>query len=95
MDGVNDVRGVEDASFGAGLDVSTFSPISSVSSSSSAYCERLSSAFDGLSGAGLATASIFLLRRSACGSRAGEIDGVVDGVGFDIADDGNRGPMNG
>ena len=62
---------------------STFSPVSSESSSSSAYCERLSSAFDGLSSVGLDgvgfdrdTASISLFRRSACGSRAAKTDSV-------------------
>jgi hypothetical protein len=65
--------------------------MSSVSSSSSAYCERLSNAFDGFGSVGLDAASIFLFRRSACGSRAGD----TGDAGFGIVDEGNKGPMNG
>ena len=86
---VVDAEEVGRVSFDVGeeMGASTFSPMSSASSSSSssAYCERLRSAFDGFSGVGFDTASIFLFRRSACGSRVG----VAECVGFDT------GGMNG
>ena len=95
VDVVDDMGRVGSVPFdvAAGVDTSTFSPMSSASSSSSsAYCERLSSAFDGFGGEGFDTASIFLLRRSACGSRAGVAG--CSCTGFDIAG-GNKGPMKG
>jgi len=91
MDGVIGVGSVGSASVGFDDDASTRTPMSSVSSSSSAYCERLSNAFDGFGGVGFDAASIFLFRRSACGSRAGD----TGDTGFGIVDEGSKGPMNG
>jgi hypothetical protein len=65
--------------------------MSSKSSSSSAYSERLNNAFDGFGCAGFEAASILLFRRSAWGSRAGN----TEDTGFGIVGEGNKGPMNG